>query len=81
MQTTTEKHSAAPLPSRERLLDIRQLATVLNVSVRSIYRLRDGGRLPAPVRVGCLIRWRAAEIDKWIESGCPAVMLRGRRTH
>jgi predicted DNA-binding transcriptional regulator AlpA len=38
-----------------------------------VQRLSDAGRLPAPVHVGCLTRWRRDELERWVRAGCPAV--------
>ncbi len=54
------------------LLSADQLARILDVSVRTIWRLRDTGRLPPPLRIGGGVRWRRADIQNWIEEGCPA---------
>ena len=35
-------------------------------------RLADGGRMPRPVRLGGLVRWRRAELQAWIDAGCPS---------
>ncbi len=78
MQETATQQMTATVPTRERLLDVRQVATVLDVSVRSVHRLRDGGKIPAPVRIGGSVRWRATEIDAWIARGCPVPLPRGR---
>jgi excisionase family DNA binding protein len=53
------------------LLSARTLAERLGVSVRTLWRLRTSGKLPQPVRLGGAIRWRAGEIEAWIEAGCP----------
>jgi predicted DNA-binding transcriptional regulator AlpA len=55
------------------LLTVGDLSTKLQVSPRQIYRLTDGGKLPAPVKVGAMNRWRSAEIDTWIAKGCAPV--------
>ena len=61
------------------LLDVRQVAGLLNCSPRHVYRLCDGGRIPQPVRLGALIRWSRAAITQWIAEGCPACRQGGRR--
>jgi excisionase family DNA binding protein len=61
-----------PLAAKQ-LLDVRQVSEMLGCSPRHIFRLADAGKMPAPVRVGCLVRWSRTVIDSWIESGCPAV--------
>jgi excisionase family DNA binding protein len=54
------------------LLNAQQLAMILDVSQRTIWRLRDTGRLPRPIRIGGAVRWRRADVEKWIDDGCPA---------
>lgn len=58
----------APAPL---LLDINALAGLLSRSVPSLRRDDAAGRIPAGLRIGGAKRWRRAEIEKWIEAGCP----------
>lgn len=53
------------------LINIRQLAGILGVSVRHVQRLLDTGRLPAPLYIGRCRRWRREEIDAWLAAGAP----------
>jgi excisionase family DNA binding protein len=62
--------TAAPLRDLAALLNVRAVAALLDCSARHVYRLADAGRMPAPVKLGALIRWRADEIREWIENGC-----------
>jgi excisionase family DNA binding protein len=55
----------------EKLLRVRDVAERLAVSTRQVWKLASSGRLPAPVRLGRSVRWRASDIDRFIESGCP----------
>jgi excisionase family DNA binding protein len=59
----------AALPA---LLDVRAVAAMLDCSPRHVYRLADAGRMPAPVRIGALVRWRRTDIDNWLKDRCPA---------
>ena len=52
------------------LLDVRAVARILNCSTRHVHRLRETGRMPAPVRVGVLVRWSRQTIQDWIAGGC-----------
>jgi excisionase family DNA binding protein len=53
------------------LLDVRSVAVLLGgCSTRHIYRLTDAGRMPRPIRLGALVRWRRAEVMSWIDGGC-----------
>jgi len=58
--------------SAAKLLDVEMVAELLNCSPRHVYRLSDGGKMPAPVKLGSLVRWSASAIREWIDSGCPA---------
>lgn len=41
----------------------RDLAKLLQVSVRNVWRLRSAGRLPAPIRIARVVRWDRRDID------------------
>jgi excisionase family DNA binding protein len=60
--------AAAPAPL---CIDAAELARLLNVSERQVYRLRDAGRLPAPIKFGGCVRWSLREIEAWIAAGAP----------
>ena len=55
-----------------KLGDVRAIAERCDCSPRHIYRLADSGRMPAPLRLGALVRWDLEEIDRWIADGCPS---------
>ena len=55
------------------LLDVQSVGELLGCSPRHVYRLSDAGRMPAPVKLGSLVRWSAASIREWIDQGCPSV--------
>ena len=55
------------------LLDVKGVAVLANCSTRHVYRLSDSGKMPAPVRLGALVRWRRSEIEEWIAGGCKSV--------
>ena len=62
------------------LLDIKSVALLLGgCSKRHIYRLTDAGRMPRPIKLGSLVRWRRAELEAWINAGCPTQQHSGRR--
>jgi excisionase family DNA binding protein len=55
----------------QRLISVDRVAELLDVSVRTVWRLRSAGQIPEPVKLGRSIRWNAAELSTWIERGCP----------
>jgi len=54
------------------LLDVKTVAKLLNVSDRTVYRLSDLTAIPAPIKIGTLVRWRLTEILEWVDNGCPS---------
>ena len=70
IQTQEEK----PAQPDAALLDDKGVAALVHCSTRHIHRLKDVGKMPAPVpkgRLGSLLRWNRAEIESWIAQGCP----------
>jgi prophage regulatory protein len=49
----------------------KQVARMLGVSVRQVWRLHTTGRLPRNIRLGNCVRWRVEEICAFVEAGCP----------
>ncbi|MDZ4658699.1 MAG: helix-turn-helix domain-containing protein [Bythopirellula sp.] len=69
-----EKKSSLAAPPAA-LLDVKAMAALLDCGVRTVYRLADAGRLPAPVKLGALVRWRRDAIDDWLAAGCPPIRI------
>lgn len=61
-----------PADASAKLLDVAAVATMLGCSQRHVYRLSDAGRMPAPIRLGWLVRWDRAALCNWIDAGCPS---------
>ena len=68
----TDGRTVGPEPAAE-LLNVGAVATLLGCSKRHIYRLSDAGRMPRPLKVGALVRWRRVDVLGWIENGCQPV--------
>jgi excisionase family DNA binding protein len=58
---------SAILDERPRLLTIRELAAYLSVPVSTIYGWRYTGEGPRGMKVGRLVRYRAEDVDRWLE--------------
>jgi len=71
MSATLPSAAAAP-----QLLDVQAVAEMLGCSTRHVYRLSDAGRMPAPLKLGALVRWRLSTgdpttgIQDWVAAGC-----------
>jgi predicted DNA-binding transcriptional regulator AlpA len=54
------------------MIDVKGVSERTTLSPRTIRAMDAAGRLPAPIRLSRKsVRWRTAEIDRWIELGCP----------
>ena len=60
---SADRHVAADPPL---LLDVRETARLLGLSVRATWRLTSAGRLRA-VRIGRATRWRREDIEQFVE--------------
>lgn len=58
------------------LLDVRAVAAMLGgCSARHVYRMADAGKMPRPLKLGALVRWRRAELIDWLAGGCEPVRV------
>jgi predicted DNA-binding transcriptional regulator AlpA len=69
--TPNAQAPSEPAPAQSLLVSALQVAELLAVSCRTVWRLDSGGRLPRPVKIGGQTRWRRSEIENWIAAGCP----------
>lgn len=65
-------------PTR-RLVDTVYVGETLDVAPETVRRLTDRGAIPMPVRLGRSVRYRLAEIEKWIADDCPDLSKGGQR--
>lgn len=61
------------LPAQPTLLTVEQVGAKLSVSKRTVWRMLSAGQLIQPVYVRGNTRWRHAEVQEWIDAGCPTV--------
>jgi excisionase family DNA binding protein len=69
---------SAPEPASAVLLDVRAVARLLGCSPRHVYRLADAGKMPPPLKLGALVRWRRQDLDAWLAGGCKPVRTTGK---
>ncbi len=49
------------------LLNVQQLAQLLGVSTRHIWRMRDSGQLPPAIKLGAkIVKWSREDVVAWI---------------
>ncbi len=61
------------LESEQILISVDQLARLLDVSPRTVWRLRKDKQIVESLRVGGSVRWRLDDVKQWVADGCPAV--------
>ncbi len=79
--TSATVRRANPPQQDPQMLDVNQVADRLTCSPRTVYRQVDMGRMPAPVRIGRLVRWSSDAIDEWVARGCPDPRQRKASSH
>ncbi len=49
------------------LLTAREVAQILRISERSVWRLSSEKKLPSPLHVGGAARWTKTDIESWFQ--------------
>jgi excisionase family DNA binding protein len=72
MRTTANlpNHDAA---NKALMLNVRDVAKLMQCSDRHVTNMWKVSRMPAPVKLGQLVRWPRKTIEEWIEKGCPKI--------
>ena len=79
MGSVAEVATGAPGYTSVRPNSVATVAEMLRCSTRHVYRLSDSGRMPAPIKLGVLVRWRRDELVSWIANGCPSCRRDGMK--
>lgn len=53
------------------LIDDRTASAKAGVSRSTWHVLRAAGKLPPAIKLGRACRWRLADVELWVEWGCP----------
>jgi excisionase family DNA binding protein len=54
------------------LISVEEVASMLGISVRSVWRLLSTNAIPTPVKLRASVRWNRVQLEKWVDQGCPA---------
>jgi len=49
------------------LLDSAQVAEMFDINIRTLRRWRHEGRVPPPLKMKGPLRWRRADVHRWLE--------------
>ncbi len=66
-------HAQPPL-----LIAADEVAGMLDISTRTLWRLVSAKKVVSPVKLGGSTRWRRADIEAWVASGCPIPVQKAR---
>ena len=55
------------------LVKAKDLAEMLSVSPRHIWRMKSSGKLPRAIEIGNCVRWKLVDISDWLTMGCPSM--------
>ena len=55
------------------LLTVGQVAEILGICERTVWRLHDSGQMPDCVRLGRSVRWRKSDIEAWVGTCCQKI--------
>ena len=58
----------------------KEIAKMLGVSRRTIWRWDTCEKVPEPIRIGKAVRWRRHDIEEWVKDGCPPRQPRTKST-
>jgi excisionase family DNA binding protein len=64
---SSKESGATKRAVRQPLMSVKELAELLQVSVKTIYDWRYRGLGPAAIRVGRHDRYEPAEIERWLD--------------
>ncbi|MCD8139199.1 MAG: helix-turn-helix domain-containing protein [Planctomycetaceae bacterium] len=53
------------------LIDAKEAAALCGLSRSAWYKQVASGKIPRPLKIGNIARWRRDELEEWIASGCP----------
>ncbi len=53
------------------MMDVKEMARFLHISIVTLYKLISLGRVPAPVKLGRRTLWPVENVKAWVAEGCP----------
>ncbi len=55
-----------PIELQPLLLDVKQVARLLDISERKVRGMVSTGEFPAPKKIGRLAKWKRPEVEQWV---------------
>lgn len=60
-------------------ISAKELAAMLSLSTRTVWRLLSAGKLPKPLSIGGSKRFLMSDINLFLESGCDIAVYKARK--
>jgi excisionase family DNA binding protein len=73
--------SSAAWSGEALLISAEELANLLGISKRHVWRLLSRGDLIEPIKIGSTTRWPLDAVREWITTGCPRQSAHGEKTN
>ena len=73
--------SSAARSGEAMLISAEELANLLSVSKRHVWRLLSRGDLIEPIKIGSTTRWPLDAVREWITTGCPRPTAHSEKTN
>jgi len=55
------------------LINVKQVAKMLSMSVRSVWRKVSQEEFFKPLRMNRIVRWSRRQVQDWLDAGCPTI--------
>ncbi len=69
--SSTFNNTDSTAPTGAVMLTSNEVARLLKISMRTLWRMHSRGSMPKAIRIGGVVRWSSEVIQKWIADGCP----------
>ena len=73
MNQANNKRASTQSSTSSRLISAEEVAEMLSISTRTVWRLLSTGKMVQPIRIGGSVRWSLEQVRQWIDDGCPVV--------
>lgn len=71
--------SSSSIHTSPMLIPVADVAKLLGVGVRTVWRMVSGNEMVKPIRFRGNVRWNRKDLESWIEAGCPSPEARSAK--
>lgn len=78
---TLKRRQPSPSATTREMLTVAEVAAMLSIGVRSVWRKSQDGRLPPPIKMTGSTRWAKSTIQDWLAEKASAAQKQSRAWH